>query len=267
MDGLLLSGVQVAAAAELGDGSAFLGGIHVMRVHDHTEQMAAVHHLPALLKQHPKGEHAKQLKGDILLPAYAVLARPRHVQRFFLFVVCTSSSPQTLHFNQPTVRLVVVDSVAFHFRHGVSATDFSARSRHLATMGQKLNELAHKAAVAVVLLNQMTTKVKLAVHARNDTAAAATISTHFFSLFFLWNHQQQVLFLWCWALAADVSPPPLSSLRLTRRGPASCRRSASRGRTWPPTASSSSGPRRTKPSRRRAAAGGRSRTGALSWHA
>jgi len=54
---------------------------------------------------------------------------------------------------------VVIDSVAFHFRHGASATDFAARSRHLSTIGQKLNELAHSKTVAVVLLNQMTTKV------------------------------------------------------------------------------------------------------------
>ena len=38
------------------DGSAFLRGIHVMRVHDHTEQLAAIHALPALLSQYPRGE-------------------------------------------------------------------------------------------------------------------------------------------------------------------------------------------------------------------
>jgi RAD51-like protein 2 len=34
---------------------SFLEGIHVMRVHDHTEQLAAVANLSALIKQHPKG--------------------------------------------------------------------------------------------------------------------------------------------------------------------------------------------------------------------
>ena len=102
---------------------------------------------------------------------------------------------------------MVVDSVAFHFRHGVSATDFSARSRHLATMGQKLNELAHKAAVAVVLLNQMTTKVKLAVHARNDTAAAATISTHFFFFFLFGTTNSRCCF--CGAGHWRLMSPPL----------------------------------------------------------
>mmetsp|Transcript_20297 Transcript_20297/g.40262 ORF Transcript_20297/g.40262 Transcript_20297/m.40262 type:complete len:301 (-) Transcript_20297:150-1052(-) len=104
---------QVEAAAELADNpEAFLRGIHVMRVHDHTEQLAAVANLPALLKENPK------------------------------------------------VRLVVIDSIAFHFRHGVSSVDFGKRARLLTSMAQKLNELAHKQSVAVVLMNQMTTKVE-----------------------------------------------------------------------------------------------------------
>jgi RAD51-like protein 2 len=38
------------------EGHAFLKGIHVMRVHDHTQQLAAVHALPALLAQNPRGK-------------------------------------------------------------------------------------------------------------------------------------------------------------------------------------------------------------------
>jgi len=90
---------------------AFLQGIHVMRVHDHTEQLAAVANLSNLVKKNPK------------------------------------------------VKLIVIDSVAFHFRHGSSSVDFAKRSRLLAGMSQKLNELAHKSNLAVVLINQMTTKV------------------------------------------------------------------------------------------------------------
>jgi RAD51-like protein 2 len=57
------------------------------------------------------------------------------------------------------VKLIVIDSVAFHFRHGTSSMDFGKRSRLLATMSQKLHELSHKSNLAVVLMNQMTTKV------------------------------------------------------------------------------------------------------------
>lgn len=55
--------------------------------------------------------------------------------------------------------MIVMDSVAFHFRHGASSVDFAKRARLLSAMSQKLNELANKQALAVVLLNQMTTKV------------------------------------------------------------------------------------------------------------
>jgi RAD51-like protein 2 len=50
--------VEAAAAlAGLGDGGrAFLRGVHVMRCHDQAELLATVHHLPALLQQHPKGK-------------------------------------------------------------------------------------------------------------------------------------------------------------------------------------------------------------------
>ena len=57
----------------------------------------------------------------------------------------------------PAVRLVVVDSVALHFRHGFS--DMAQRTRLLARMAQTLHRVADDTATAVVLVNQMTTRV------------------------------------------------------------------------------------------------------------
>jgi RAD51-like protein 2 len=57
---------------------------------------------------------------------------------------------------RPAVRLVVIDSVAFHFR--ADFADFGARGRALAGMAAKLMALAHEARLAVVLMNQVTTK-------------------------------------------------------------------------------------------------------------
>ncbi|CBJ28124.1 rad51 homolog C [Ectocarpus siliculosus] len=88
---------------------AFLGGIHVWRLHDHAEQLAAVRTLPEFLVAHPE------------------------------------------------VKLVVMDSVAFHFRHAFQ--DMSVRTRMLSRMAQQLNEVAQAHSLAVVLVNQMTTKV------------------------------------------------------------------------------------------------------------
>ncbi|KAI5083077.1 hypothetical protein GOP47_0002820 [Adiantum capillus-veneris] len=54
------------------------------------------------------------------------------------------------------VKLVVIDSVTFHFRHGFE--DMALRTRLLSSMGQKLMRLSELFEVAVVLVNQVTTK-------------------------------------------------------------------------------------------------------------
>ncbi|XP_021370414.1 DNA repair protein RAD51 homolog 3-like [Mizuhopecten yessoensis] len=56
------------------------------------------------------------------------------------------------------VRLVIVDSVAFHFRHDFD--DMSLRTRLLTSTAQNLIKLATTFELAVVLTNQMTTKVR-----------------------------------------------------------------------------------------------------------
>ncbi|KAL1521934.1 hypothetical protein AB1Y20_021582 [Prymnesium parvum] len=56
-----------------------------------------------------------------------------------------------------TVKLVVVDSVAFHFRHGVS--DYTRRHQMLGQLTQALSEYATRHSLSVVMVNQVTTKV------------------------------------------------------------------------------------------------------------
>lgn len=57
----------------------------------------------------------------------------------------------------PSVKVVVVDSISAHFRRRFD--DMALRTRLLAGMGQKLHLCANHHAVAVVLTNQVTTKV------------------------------------------------------------------------------------------------------------
>lgn len=56
----------------------------------------------------------------------------------------------------PSIRLIVLDSVAFHFRN---AGDMAQRARILNGMAQTLRRLASVFNVAIVLTNQMTTKM------------------------------------------------------------------------------------------------------------
>ena len=54
------------------------------------------------------------------------------------------------------IRLVVIDSISFHFRRDF--TNMSKRSRVLSEMSQELHALARKHNLAVVMINQMTTR-------------------------------------------------------------------------------------------------------------
>ena len=57
----------------------------------------------------------------------------------------------------PSARLVIVDSVTFHFRQGFA--DMAARTRQLARMAQSLMAIAGHRQLAIVLMNQVTTKI------------------------------------------------------------------------------------------------------------
>eukprot|EP01027_Heterolobosea_sp_BB2_P016626 GEZU01023647.1.p1 GENE.GEZU01023647.1~~GEZU01023647.1.p1 ORF type:complete len:266 (-),score=52.81 GEZU01023647.1:640-1437(-) len=57
----------------------------------------------------------------------------------------------------PQVRLIVIDSITSHFRHDFD--DMAKRSRLLHGLAQKLSEIASQHDVAVVLMNQVTTKI------------------------------------------------------------------------------------------------------------
>eukprot|EP01125_Pyxidicula_operculata_P000937 TRINITY_DN1080_c4_g1_i1.p1 TRINITY_DN1080_c4_g1~~TRINITY_DN1080_c4_g1_i1.p1 ORF type:complete len:425 (+),score=99.67 TRINITY_DN1080_c4_g1_i1:156-1430(+) len=58
--------------------------------------------------------------------------------------------------DHPLVRLIVIDSVAFLFRHGFD--DLGTRTRLLQSMANQLNAIASQFQVAIVLINQVTTK-------------------------------------------------------------------------------------------------------------
>ena len=87
------------------------------------------------------------------------LMRGVHVFRVFDYVeqlAVVSFLPAFLR-SHPRVRLVVLDSVAFHFRRGFD--DFSVRSRLLSGMAQQLIALAKQHTLAVVAVNQLTTRI------------------------------------------------------------------------------------------------------------
>lgn len=78
-----------------------------------------------------------------------------------LTTVLSGSLPEIVHHYHTTaqpVKLVVIDSIAFPFRAADPGSDFIARTRHLTATAAALSELASTYQIAVVAINQMTTK-------------------------------------------------------------------------------------------------------------
>jgi len=55
------------------------------------------------------------------------------------------------------VKILIVDSIAFHYR--CSSSNYKTRTKSLATMAAFLGELASNFNIAVIVINQMTTKM------------------------------------------------------------------------------------------------------------
>eukprot|EP01083_Nonionella_stella_P061194 159524_1 len=79
-----------------------------------------------------------------------------HINDYVEQLACVRSLPDFVD-QHPNIRLVIVDSVSFQFRQFEGK--FSERTRLLSTMSQQLSALAHQKQIAVVLMNQVTTKI------------------------------------------------------------------------------------------------------------
>ncbi|GBF87643.1 DNA repair RAD51-like protein [Raphidocelis subcapitata] len=118
---------QLTAQAESFTLQSVLEGVLYFRAQDSTQQLALMRTLAALLESQPQAR------------ACGAGGRAAGCNRLL------------------GVRLVVVDSVTFHFRQDWK--DPGLRARLLAGMAQDAAELAEARGVAVVFINQVTTKV------------------------------------------------------------------------------------------------------------
>lgn len=89
---------------------------------------------------------------------------------------------------RPKVKLLVVDSIAFHFRHGI-ARDAAQRLQMLGQLTQSLTDLAARQPLAAVLINQVTTRVN---SASNTSALAPALGES-------WGHACNVQLMLQWA--------------------------------------------------------------------
>ncbi|XP_029467321.1 DNA repair protein RAD51 homolog 3 isoform X1 [Rhinatrema bivittatum] len=126
------------------------GSFMVDRVVDIAE--ACVQHCKLISESHEHGEGMASFSLDNILSQiyyfrchdYVELLAQVHLLPDFLL-------------QHPEVRLVVIDSIAFPFRHGFD--DLSLRTRLLNGLAQQLISLANGHKLAVIMTNQMTTRI------------------------------------------------------------------------------------------------------------
>ncbi|OMO78567.1 hypothetical protein CCACVL1_14294 [Corchorus capsularis] len=107
-------------------------------------------------------EYNRFLRKD--LQACEVRMQPKDIlENIFYFRICSYTEQIALIdylkkfiSEHKDVKVVVVDSVTFHFRHDYE--DMASRTRVLSEMASKLTNLARTFSLAVVILNQVTTK-------------------------------------------------------------------------------------------------------------
>lgn len=128
------------------DLESVLKAIHYVRVHDYTEQLAFIQSLPQRLTNH--------FESDDITDSQTSSA--------------SSSTSTSLPSLKRAVKLIIIDSVAFHFRRDFQ--DMNARTRLLNQHAQLLNKIASDYNIAVVLTNQVTTKFEN----HNSTGASSS---------------------------------------------------------------------------------------------
>ena len=113
---------------------SILDGIQVYRVHDETSQTSTLYNLPQYMEQ----QHLQDRNG---LP----------------------------------IKLIVLDSIAFHYR-AITPTDhnyYVQRTQALTHLAAFLGDLAQSYQIAIVVINQMTTKV---IHKNNNNYSGSSSS-------------------------------------------------------------------------------------------
>lgn len=112
-----------------------LQGITYFRVHDFLEQMEVLYALPALLQAQPAVRHE------------CVTEWARESKRGPRALVVRTATDGLDWIVTLQIKLLVLDTVAFHFRHGFE--DFAQRTRALDALATVLQRIATEFSIAV----------------------------------------------------------------------------------------------------------------------
>ena len=129
-----------------------LGGLNADVIYIDTENSLSALRLKEMMDSWIKENEVINLESQDLVAKIQQITVSDHTE-LFEFV-------QDLHDyleRSKNVRLIVLDSIAFHFRQNF--TDMTERTRILSKMAQTLRNIAYQKRIAVLITNQMTTKI------------------------------------------------------------------------------------------------------------
>lgn len=112
---------------------------------------------------------AVNLTADRLLQGIHVFRAHNQVEQ-----MCIINSLAAFMKTHTNIKLIVLDSIAFHFRQDLQ--EVSSRSRILSTLAQTLNQLAFDHNLAVVTINHITTRVTSGASG-NNSGSSGGVST------------------------------------------------------------------------------------------
>jgi hypothetical protein len=144
----------MAAAASLSV-EIMLRRVHYVRARSLTEQLAALRMLPTFVAAHPKARWGLLSMSTRHISMPHISTRHNSTPHFTNAYI-TSIQGVTVT-STAQVKLVVLDSIAFHYR--TDASDAGRRTRELTATAAELMRLAGSAQLAVVIVNQVTTQV------------------------------------------------------------------------------------------------------------
>jgi len=135
------------------------GSFIVERVVDIAE--AAIKHMTHIIQSSDTDETERDLQNEALKKFHvrSILSKI-YVYRchdYMQLIALSHVLPEFL-MEHTKVKLIVVDSIAFHFRHDFE--DLALRTRLLNGLAQSFIKMAYEKQLAVVFMNQMTTRVK-----------------------------------------------------------------------------------------------------------
>jgi RAD51-like protein 2 len=163
-------GIQLALNVQIPEVFNGLGGEAVYIDTEGSFMVERVAEMAAELSNHlhklARGQAAKNKSQDAIISQISAaqsMTRDRFLEGIQIFrvhdqteTIATINHLAAYLKLHTKIRLVVIDSIAFHFRQDLS--DTTARSRVLSSVAQTLNQLAYDHNLAVVVVNHVTTR-------------------------------------------------------------------------------------------------------------